>query len=92
MHPAFWGAAVTGAAPQLDLFEHSRDTMLRNDALDALLRRDPAAAAHATRALADFDAQHGALPALQTLVTALLAATDTAAFTGHDDAAQARAP
>ena len=92
MHPAFWGAAVTGAAPQLDLFEHSRDTMLRNDALDALLRRDPAAAAHATRALADFDTQHGALPALQTLVTALLAATDTAAFTGHDDAAQARAP
>ena len=92
MHPAFWGATVIGPAPQLDLFEHSRDTMLRNDALDALLRRDPAAAAHATRVLADFDAQHGALPALQTLVTALLAATDTAAFTCHDDAAQARAP
>ena len=92
MHPAFWGATVIGPAPQLDLFEHSRDTMLRNDALDALLRRDPAAAAHATRLLADFDAQHGALPALQILVTALLAATDTAAFTCHDDAAQARAP
>lgn len=79
-----------GPTPQLDLFEHSRDTMLRNDALDALLRRDATAAAQATRVLADFDAQHGALPALQTLVGALLAATGTAAFTRHDDAAQAR--
>ena len=80
-----------GPTPQLDLFEHSRDTMLRNDVLDALLRRDAAAAARAQQALADFAAQHGALPALQTLVSALLAATDSAPFTRHADAAQARA-
>ncbi len=82
-------------APQLDLFEHSRDTMLRNDVLDALLRRDAAAAARAWQALADFDARHSALPALQTLVSALSAATDgptaTAPFSRHADAAQARA-
>lgn len=37
--------------PQLDLFEHSADTMLRNDVLDALLRRDAAAAGQALQAL-----------------------------------------
>ena len=76
--------------PQLDLFEHSRDTMLRNDVLDALLRRDAAAAALARQALAEFDAQHGALPALQTLVSALGAGADTRPLAHHADAARAR--
>lgn len=55
-----------GPPVQLDLFAHSRDTMLRNNG-------------------------HGALPALGALVNALVAATDTAPFTHHADAAQARA-
>ena len=80
-----------GPTPQLDLFEHSRDTMLRNDVLDALLRRDAAAAALAQQALAEFDALHGALPALQVLVGALGAAADTTALARHADAARARA-
>jgi hypothetical protein len=60
--------------PQLDLFEHSRDTMLRNDALDALLRRDAGAAAQARQALAQIEPQHAALSAIDTLIGALAAA------------------
>ena len=54
--------------PQLDLFEHSRDTMLRNDVLDALLKRDAGAATLAWQALADFEPRHQGLPALAGLI------------------------
>lgn len=52
---------------QFDLFEHGRDTMLRNDALAALLGRD-AAQAHAARATlaAEFPGDER-LPALKRL-------------------------
>jgi hypothetical protein len=63
-------------APQLDLFEHSQDTMLRNDVLEALQRRDTLAAQLAWRALADLAPQHAALAALAVLVDTLDAATD----------------
>jgi hypothetical protein len=80
----------TPIAPQLDLFEHSRDTMLRNDVLDALLRRDVVAATAARSALVEFDPHHPALAALATLVEALGHAADTSPLSGHVDAAQAR--
>ena len=78
------------AAPQLDLFEHSQDTMLRNDVLDALQRRDTLAAQAARRALADLEPQHAALAALVVLVDTLAAATD-APFSHPGAAAQASA-
>ena len=78
------------AAPQLDLFEHSQDTMLRNDVLDALQRRDTRAAQSAWRALAALAPQHAALAALAVLVDTLAAATDTA-FSHPGAAAQASA-
>ena len=59
------------AAPQLDLFEHSQDTMLRNDVLDALLRREAAAAGKALLALRGLAPDHPALAALDTLTQAL---------------------
>ena len=57
--------------PQLDLFAHSADTMLRNDVLDALLRRDAAAAGRALQALRGLAPDHPALAALATLTEAL---------------------
>ena len=78
------------AAPQLDLFEHSQDTMLRNDVLDALQRRDTLAAQAARRALADLEPQHAALAPLAVLVDTLAAATD-APFSHPGAAAQASA-
>ena len=78
------------AAPQLDLFEHSQDTMLRNDVLDALQRRDTLAAQAARRALADLEPQHAALAAVVVLVDTLAAATD-APFSPPGAAAQASA-
>ena len=72
----------TPAASQLDLFEHSHDTMLRNDGLDALLRRDVAAAHLAWSALAGFAPQHDALAPLAVLIAALdAAAADTSPIT-----------
>ena len=71
----------TPADPQLDLFEHSHDTMLRNDVLDALLRRDGAAAHLAWSALAGFAPQHDALAPLAVLIAALDAAADTSPIT-----------
>ncbi len=76
--------------PQLDLFEHSRDTMLRNDVLDALLRRDCSTAASAWQVLADFDARHAALGTLQVLIDVLAGGANTTPFTHTADAAQAR--
>ena len=78
------------AAPQLDLFEHSQDTMLRNDVLDALQRRDTRAAQSARQALADLAPQHAALAPLAVLVDTLAAATDLP-FSQPGAAAQASA-
>lgn len=78
------------AAPQLDLFEHSQDTMLRNDVLDALQRRDTREAQSARQALADLAPQHAALAPLAVLVDTLAAATD-APFSQPGAAAQASA-
>jgi hypothetical protein len=74
---------------QLDLFAHSRDVMLCNDAVDALLRRDPAASAATRRALADFVPGHDAQPPLQSLGDAL-AANHGAAFADLAEADAAR--
>lgn len=68
----------TSAAAQLDLFEHSQDTMLRNDVLDALLRRDASAAATALSALAGVAPRHDALAPLAVLIAALSVEADTA--------------
>ena len=57
--------------PQLDLFAHSADTMLRNDVLDALLRRNVAAAGKALLALRGLAPDHPALAELDTLTQAL---------------------
>lgn len=57
---------------QLDIFDHSRDVMLRNDLRDALLRRDAGAAAKAADALADEFADDP-LPADARLLIAALA-------------------
>jgi hypothetical protein len=77
------------AAPQLDLFEHSQDTMLRNDVLDALLRRDAAAAAAALSALAGVAPRHDALAPLAVLIAALAAEADTAPWAAPGAAALA---
>ncbi len=80
---------MPAAVLQLDLFEHSRDTMLRNDVLDALLRGDAAAALSARRSLADAEPAHAALPALNALIAAL-AESDAPPFADHAEAAAAR--
>jgi len=56
---------------QLDIFEHSRDLMLRNDALNALERRDALESRAAVQALAAEFAHDDALPMLDLLVTTL---------------------
>ena len=70
------------SAPQLDLFQHSQDTMLRNDVLDALLRRDAATATAALSALAGVAPQHDALAPLSILIAALVAEAETEAGVG----------
>ena len=75
--------------PQLDLFEHSRDTMLRNDVLEALLRRDTQAADSALQALRGLDPRHPALAALETLILALRGQDDTAPLQQASQALQA---
>lgn len=57
---------------QLDLFDHSRDLMLRNDVLDALLRHDAAAARAALALLA------GEPPHIPALTTELIVRESTA--------------
>lgn len=78
--------------PQLDLFEHSRDTMLRNDVLDALLRRQPGAATAALQTLANTAAAgHDALAPLGLLIQALADAAADAAVCVHQHSALAQA-
>lgn len=52
---------------QLDIFEHSRDVMLRNSAIGALRQRDAGAAARAIGELAGDYPDDALLPALDTL-------------------------
>lgn len=73
---------------QLDIFEHSRDLMLRNDALHALQRRDAAATRRAAAQLSAEYPHDAALPDLSRLVDAL-EPPSVAAFA--DVAAAARA-
>ena len=70
------------SAPQLDLFEHSQDTMLRNEVLDALLRRDAATATAALSALAVVAPQDDALAPLSILIAALVAEAEAEAGAG----------
>lgn len=62
---------------QLDIFEHSRDTMLRNDVIAALERHDAPAARAAWQTFAAEFAQHTSLPPLAVLVAALEQRADT---------------
>jgi hypothetical protein len=73
---------------QLDLFEHSRDTMLRNDVLHALQQHDAVLARHAWLVLAAEFAQDAALAGLDILV-GTLEASDDAAFSQTAAAATA---
>lgn len=77
---------------QLDIFEHSRDTMLRNDVAEALLRRDAAAAATALQSLRDEFAADECLAPLGTLLAALDPPAEPAApsFADHRAAQSAR--
>jgi hypothetical protein len=77
------------AHPQLDIFADSRDVMLRNDAIEALLRRDTHAATAALRALAEFEPKHEALVSLGVLAAALTPAPGTA-FANLAEASAAR--
>jgi len=54
-------AIISITTMQLDIFEHSRDVMLRNAVIDALRKRDPGACAQAVAALS---AEYGADPLL----------------------------
>lgn len=74
---------------QLDIFEHSRDLMLRNDVLAALEQRDAAAARSAWRKLLAEFPRDEALSALERLVLTLEHA-DSAHFADHAAAAEAQ--
>ena len=74
---------------QLDIFEHSRDLMLRNDVLGALEQRDAAAARCAWRKLLAEYPHDKTLPALERLVLTLERA-DSAPITDHTTAAEAQ--
>ncbi|MEX3937257.1 hypothetical protein AB4Y32_36935 [Paraburkholderia phymatum] len=74
---------------QLDIFADSRDVMLRNDVLEALQRREAAAARTALERLAGEYPDDGALPALTVLVGELEHAS-TAPFADHASLAVAR--
>ena len=75
---------------QLDIFEHSRDVMLRNDVLQALLLRDAPGASRALQALAAEVPQDRCLAPMQLLLSALQSAV-LPPFASHavaDDALQ----
>jgi hypothetical protein len=78
---------------QLDIFDHSRDVVLRNDVLDALQRRDAASAGVAWCCLADEFPGDGALAALTLLIESLEGTQPPAIqapFADHAAAAAAR--
>jgi hypothetical protein len=74
---------------QLDIFEHSRDVMLRNDVMHALDQRDSATAHLAWEILAREFPHDESLPALFTLIKAI-EARDREAFCDHDALCRAR--
>jgi hypothetical protein len=78
---------------QLDIFDDSRDVMLRNDVAAALERRDAAAARAAWQALEHEYPHDAALAALRTLTDAIdaEAAAPAAAWADHAAAHAARA-
>jgi hypothetical protein len=74
---------------QLDIFDHGRDTMLRNDVAGALERRDAAAARAAQQQLQHEYPRDLHLAPQAVLIAALDARTD-APFTGHAALREAR--
>jgi hypothetical protein len=75
---------------QLDIFEHSRDVMLRNDLVEALVRRDATAARSARQALADAYPQDTALADASVLIE-ILDQVDDRPWLTHAPANAARA-
>jgi hypothetical protein len=77
---------------QLDIFEHGREVMLRNDAVHALERRDASGSRLAVERLALEYPGDDALPALRTLVEYVQASEigRHEAFRAHEAAGQAR--
>src|SRR5258706_15615960 len=74
---------------QLDIFDHSRDVMLRNDVVDAVAGRDASAARSAWHVFkAEFPADD-TVPALAVLMDALECRTG-APFANHDAVRDAR--
>jgi len=74
---------------QLDIFQHSRDVMLRNELAQALQRRDAQAAGSARQALAGEYPEDPALADASTLIDALTY-FDTAPFTAPAQVQQTR--
>ena len=76
---------------QLDIFEHSRDVMLRNDVLQALQQHDAARAHSACKVLQqEYPADEG-LPALLALIETVQARNELAtAFADHHALSLAR--
>ena len=87
--PARRPATTAPPTDQLDLFAHSQGTVLRNDAVDALHRRDVHAARAARQALAGATPPQHGLAALDSLIAALHT-TDTSPLAGPAAAASAR--
>jgi len=76
---------------QLDIFDHSRDVMLRNDVAQALEQRDAAAARAACLVLAAEYPQDGSLPSLERLIEALAQQGGQPPFADPAAACEARA-
>ena len=74
---------------QLDIFDDSRDVMLRNDVLEALIRRHAPDSRQAWQRLADEYPADDALPALAALI-GTLEANATAGFADHGALGAAR--
>jgi hypothetical protein len=75
---------------QLDIFDHSRDVMLRNDVMHALQRRDAAGARAAWQALADEFPHDDALGPLAVLIDALESQAASTPFRDQDALRRAR--
>ena len=75
-------------AVQLDIFDHSRDVMLRNDVLDALQRFDAAAARSAWHRLEQAFPSDGTIAPLAMLLDVLERRTDVP-FANHEAAREA---
>ena len=75
---------------QLDIFDNSRDVMLRNDVVHALQRRDAAAARTAWQALTDEFPRDDGLGPLAVLIDALESQAASTPFRDHDSLRGAR--